>query len=136
VVEDLARGLGAEAVEQQQDAVPGDGVARIGHHPQVGEHVLDVGGLDELEAATLDERDVPLLQLELGSNEWLERNSTAMSSSDTLAQLEDARPRSAIRPAVWALQSIGGPHFAGPAGPSYFSARSMIAFQVQDRRRW
>ena len=65
VVEDVARGLRAEAVEEQEDAVPRHGVARIRDDTQVREHVLDVRRLDELEAAALHERDVVLLELEL-----------------------------------------------------------------------
>ncbi|MCU0563828.1 MAG: hypothetical protein MUE48_07800, partial [Desulfobacterales bacterium] len=52
-------------LQQLQDAVPADAVVRVGDHPQVGEHVLDVGRLDEFEPADLDERDALAGELDL-----------------------------------------------------------------------
>src|SRR3989454_2429088 len=54
-----------DALDQQQQPVPADRVARVLDHAQVREEVLDVGRLDELEPASLHERDVPPRELDL-----------------------------------------------------------------------
>ena len=59
----------------------------------MGEGVLDVRGLDELEAAALDERDVGARQLELeveGVEARAEQHRDLGERHALLAQLEDA----------------------------------------------
>jgi hypothetical protein len=51
----------ADTVDQHQDTHPRDRVDRIGNHAQMREDIFDVRGLDELEAAALDEGDVAAL---------------------------------------------------------------------------
>ena len=89
----LVRRARSDALEQQQHAVPGDGVARVLDHAQVRQHVLDVRRLDELEAAALDERDVGARQLELeieGVEARAEEHGDLRQRHALLAQLEDA----------------------------------------------
>ena len=55
----------ADARHQLQRAQAGALAARIGGEAEHGEHVLDVRGVEKLEAAVLDERNVAPRQLEL-----------------------------------------------------------------------
>ena len=59
-----ARGR-ADARQQLQHAEAGDAVARVLGEAQHREHVLDVRGVEELQAAELHERDVAPRQLDL-----------------------------------------------------------------------
>ena len=93
VREDVVRGLGADAVEQEEHPVPGHRVAGVGDDPEMRQHVLHVRRLDELEAAALDERDVGALQLELeveGVEARPEQDRDLVERNAFLAQLEDA----------------------------------------------
>ena len=58
-------GLRAEAGQELQEAKAGDAVARVLGQAKAREHVLDVGGLEEFQAAEFHERDVAPRQLEL-----------------------------------------------------------------------
>ncbi len=73
--------------------MPRDGVARVGEDAQVRERVLDVRGLDELEPAALDERDVVAGQLELeveGVEAGAKEHRDLGQRHALLAQLENA----------------------------------------------
>ena len=87
-----ARRRRADAGQQLEDAKAGDAVARVLRPAQDGEHVLDVGGLEEPQAAELDERDVAPAELDLElAAVWEVRNSTACSRSAMPAsRFEDA----------------------------------------------
>ena len=82
-IERAGRGGRSDAGQQLNDAEAGDTVARILGKAQDREHVLDVGGFQELQAAELDERDVAPGQLDFErAAEWCEaRNSTACALS-------------------------------------------------------
>ena len=60
----LRRGR-ADAGQKLHQPEAGDPVARVLHKPQQGEHVLDVRGIEELEAAELHEGNVAAGQLHL-----------------------------------------------------------------------
>ena len=64
VFQNLRAALGADALQQQQDAVPRDRVLGVGEHAQMRQHVLHVRGLDEPEAAPLHERQVVFAQFD------------------------------------------------------------------------
>ena len=51
--------------QQLQHAEAGDAVARIFGEAQHGQHILDMGGVEEFQAAELDERDVAAGELDL-----------------------------------------------------------------------
>ena len=53
------RRLRSHAGDQLENAQAGDVVARVFRPAEDGEHVLDVTGLQELEAAELDEGNIP-----------------------------------------------------------------------------
>ncbi len=67
-VERARRRRRADAGEKLQHAEAGDPVARILGEAQHRQHVLDVGGVEEFQAAIFDEGDVAAgeLDLELG----------------------------------------------------------------------
>ena len=66
IVSIIARAVDvADAGHQHENAVPAHLVARILEHAQEREHVLDVRGLEELEAAPLLERDLAVRELDL-----------------------------------------------------------------------
>ena len=60
-----ARRLRSDAGNQLEDAQAGDVVARVFRPAEDGKHVLDVAGFEELEAAELDEGNVPPDELDL-----------------------------------------------------------------------
>ncbi len=64
-IENLRRGRRPNPLQNLQDSESGDAVARIFGKPQHRQHVLDVRGVEELEPAELDERNVPPRQLDL-----------------------------------------------------------------------
>ena len=64
-VEQRLGGGGADAGDELQGAEAGDAVGRVLGEAQAGEHVLDVGGVEELQAAELDEGDVAAGELDL-----------------------------------------------------------------------
>ena len=73
-----ARGGGrTDAGQQLNDAEAGDPVARVLGPAQKGQHVLDVGGLEELETAEFHERDVAARQLDLERRRCGARRETA-----------------------------------------------------------
>ena len=64
-LDDLRGRRRADAGQQLQHAEAGDAVARVFGEAQHRQHVLDMGGVEELQAAELDERDVAARQLDL-----------------------------------------------------------------------
>jgi hypothetical protein len=65
VVDHAPGRLRAHAGEELDGAETGDAVARVLGPAQQRQHVLDVGGLEELEPAVLHERDIAPRQLQL-----------------------------------------------------------------------
>src|SRR5215216_5304540 len=76
-----------------QQPKTGDAVARIFDEPQQRQHVLDVGGVEELQSAILHERDVPARQFDF---KWTavagcpEQNGLLLEDRTGLAVLQDA----------------------------------------------
>ena len=64
-LDDLRCGRWTDAGQQLQDAEAGDAVARIFREPEDRKHILDVGGVEEFQAAEFHERDVAARQLDL-----------------------------------------------------------------------
>ena len=93
VREDVLGGARPDVLEEEQHAMPRHRVARVGDHPEVGQHILHVRRLDELEAAPFDERDIGALELELqveGVEARAEEDGHLVEWHALLAQLEDA----------------------------------------------
>ena len=65
VVEHALRRGRPDAGQQLQQAKAGDAVARVFDEAQQRQHVLDVRGIEELQAAELDERNVAAGELDL-----------------------------------------------------------------------
>ncbi len=63
--DDRTRPGGADAVKQLQDAEPADFVARVFQQAQKGQDILNMGRLEELQPAELDERNIAAGQLQL-----------------------------------------------------------------------
>lgn len=64
-LDELARSLGADAGDEEEDAGGGDAVARVFTQAQKRDEVFDVGGFEELEAAVFVKGDVSSSELEL-----------------------------------------------------------------------
>ena len=92
IFDHLLRRAGADAVHEQQDAVPGHGVARVLDDAQIGDEILDVRGFDELEPAELHEGDIGLVQLDLqveGEVAGAEEDGDVLQGDALLAEFED-----------------------------------------------
>jgi hypothetical protein len=64
MVEDTLGGCGPDAGQKMQQTEAGDPVPRVLDEPQQGQHVLDVGGVEELQSAEFHEWDVPARQFD------------------------------------------------------------------------
>jgi hypothetical protein len=62
MAEDALGGCGPDAGKKMQQTESGDAVARILDEPQQRQHVLDVGGVQELQSFKFHERNVPTRQ--------------------------------------------------------------------------
>ena len=100
----LAAVAGPMPGEHLDDAEAGDAVGRVLGPAQYRQHILDVCGFRELEAAELDERDVAARELDLEHGAWCEvRNSTACSLS-AMPHSRFANTASTISP-TWPMSS-------------------------------
>ena len=64
-IEDTMSRSRADARQKLHQPEPGNAIARVLGKPQQREHILDVGGIEEFQAAELHERDVAAGQLDL-----------------------------------------------------------------------
>jgi hypothetical protein len=92
-VEHLLGGARTDAGQQLHQAETGHAVARILHEAQHRQHVLDVGAVEEFEAAEFDERNVPAHQFNLQRALWLgctEQHRLVLQRAAGFAILKDA----------------------------------------------
>ncbi len=76
-----------------QQTEPGDAISRIFDEPQQSQHVLDVGGVEELQSAEFYERNVPTRQLDFERTAVAgcsEQNGLLFEERAGLAVLQDA----------------------------------------------
>ena len=110
-LEQLFRPLGADARQEQRQALERDLIARIGHQLQIRRHVLDVGLLKEPDAAGDGEGDLAPRQLQL-QFEHVEMGAVqhrhVVQAGALLAQFQDALGyKGGLLPGVLALDQRG-----------------------------
>ena len=92
-IEEAAGDGRADAGDELQEPEAGDAIARVLGKAEAGEHVLDVGGVEEFQPAIFDEGDVPAGQLQLKAGAVMrgaEEHGLALQEHPGLAVLEDA----------------------------------------------
>ena len=84
---------GSDAGQQVQQPEAGDAIARIFDEAQQRQHVLDVRGVEKLQSAELDERDVPARQFDFERTAVArcpEQHRLLLEARAGLAVLQDA----------------------------------------------
>jgi hypothetical protein len=88
LVKDVAGLGGPDSRQELQHAEAGDAVARVLGKAQAGEHVLDMGAVDEFEPAELDEENAAHRKLDLesvttaaGSRNWVGSTRRVISTA-------------------------------------------------------